>query len=224
MRHRECLIIFTRYPEPGTTKTRLIPHLGRRGAADIQRQMTGHVLAQALPLMTSRELELEIRYEGGDARLMRAWLGDAVTMAARHRGYRPAHGAGLSRRDGSGDTSIVLIGTDIPDITTALLIVLLKSFTTIRSCWDRPWTAAITSSVCRRMMWPAEPGLFSDIAWGTATVLQETCRRLKERFRLQPSGNPGGCRSPGRSSRLGAMSKMTRLPSRRPVRDHSDLE
>ncbi len=81
MRHRECLIIFTRYPEPGTTKTRLIPHLGRRGAADIQRQMTGHVLAQALPLMTSRELELEIRYEGGDARLMRAWLGDAVTYA-----------------------------------------------------------------------------------------------------------------------------------------------
>ena len=69
-RHSECLILFTRYPEPGTTKTRLIPQLGPRGAADIQRQMTEHILAQALPLMTSRP-----------------------TGA---RGYRPTHGTGVS--------------------------------------------------------------------------------------------------------------------------------
>jgi len=36
---RKRLIIFTRYPEPGTTKTRMIPELGVEGAADLQRRM-----------------------------------------------------------------------------------------------------------------------------------------------------------------------------------------
>jgi glycosyltransferase A (GT-A) superfamily protein (DUF2064 family) len=31
-----CLIIFTRYPKPGKTKTRLIPALGADGAALLQ--------------------------------------------------------------------------------------------------------------------------------------------------------------------------------------------
>jgi glycosyltransferase A (GT-A) superfamily protein (DUF2064 family) len=36
----ERLIVFTRYPEPGTTQTRLIPVLGPEGAAELQRRMT----------------------------------------------------------------------------------------------------------------------------------------------------------------------------------------
>lgn len=182
MRHRECLIIFTRYPEPGTTKTRLIPHLGRRGAADIQRQMTGHVLAQALPLMTSRGLELEIRYEGGDARLMRAWLGDAVTYARQGPGdigrrmvqaFRDA----VDR----GNTSIVLIGTDIPDITTALLDGAFEKLYDDKIVLGPAVDGGYyLIGLPRKMLAPAAPGLFSDIAWGTATVMQETCRRLKE--------------------------------------------
>ncbi|MEJ2168327.1 MAG: hypothetical protein P8X90_22650 [Desulfobacterales bacterium] len=43
---RERLIIFSRYPEPGTTKTRLIPALGAEGAADLQRRMTEHIVAE----------------------------------------------------------------------------------------------------------------------------------------------------------------------------------
>ena len=97
MPHRECLILFTRYPEPGTTKTRLIPHLGPAGAADLQRQMTAHIMAQALPLKESRKLKVEVRYDGGDDALMRAWLGDALALsAAGHRGHRPTHGTRLS--------------------------------------------------------------------------------------------------------------------------------
>ncbi len=39
-----CVIIFTRYPEIGKTKTRMIPALGAMGAAELQRQMTEHTL------------------------------------------------------------------------------------------------------------------------------------------------------------------------------------
>ena len=38
------LIVFTRFPEPGTTKTRLVPPLGADGAAELQRRMTRRVL------------------------------------------------------------------------------------------------------------------------------------------------------------------------------------
>ena len=48
------LIIFTRYPEPGITKTRMIPALGAVGAAKLQRQMTEYVLAQAQLLSPPR--------------------------------------------------------------------------------------------------------------------------------------------------------------------------
>lgn len=42
------LIVFTRYPAPGRTKTRLIPVLGPAGAADLQRRMTEGLMGRAL--------------------------------------------------------------------------------------------------------------------------------------------------------------------------------
>lgn len=182
MHHRECLIMFTRYPEPGTTKTRLIPHLGPRGAADIQRQMTEHVLAQALPLMMSRGLELEVRYEGGNAPLMRTWLGDAVSCVRQGSGDIGERMAHAFRDAGDrGNTSIVVIGTDIPDITTALLE---RAFKTL---YDDSIVLGPASDggyyligLPRKVLAKSAAGLFSNIAWGTSMVLPETCRRLQE--------------------------------------------
>ena len=48
------VIVFTRYPEPGKAKTRLIPALGPEGAADLHRAMTRHVLACAGSLPKQR--------------------------------------------------------------------------------------------------------------------------------------------------------------------------
>lgn len=179
---RECLIVFTRYPEPGTTKTRLIPKLGPCGAADLQRQMTEHILAQAVPLMTSRGLELEVRYEGGDAQLMRAWLGDAVSYAPQGPGDIGRRMAQALRAAGKrGNTSSVVIGTDIPDITTALLNrafeALCNDIIVLGPASDGGYYLI---GLPRKMMKKPAPGLFSAINWGTSTVLQETCRRLKE--------------------------------------------
>ncbi len=183
MSHRECLILFTRYPEPGTTKTRLVPHLGPAGAADLQRQMTAHILAQALPLKDSRNLNVEVRYDGGDDGLMRAWLGDALR-------YQPQGTGDIGRRMARafrdaldrGNTSIVVIGADIPEMTTALLN---RAFETIQNNTIVLGPAAdggyyligLPSRVIDRKM----PDLFSDMAWGTATVLPETCRRLQRK-------------------------------------------
>ncbi len=62
------LIIFTRYPEPGKTKTRLIPALGPEGAADLHRQMIDSTLTWARQLKNNSAVSLEFCYEGGDER------------------------------------------------------------------------------------------------------------------------------------------------------------
>jgi len=62
----ERLIVFTRFPEPGKTKTRLIPALGAKGAARLQRQMTEHIIATAAKVSTRPGLTIEVYYEGGN--------------------------------------------------------------------------------------------------------------------------------------------------------------
>ena len=71
----ERLIIFTRYPEPGTTKIRLAPALGEQGAADLQQQMTEHAISTVAKINNRPGLAIEVRHEGGNTGLMQAWLG-----------------------------------------------------------------------------------------------------------------------------------------------------
>ena len=75
LRPRKRLIIFTRYPEAGTTKTRMIPELGAAGAAELQRQMTEHIRSRVDELRKLHQLTVEVRYEGGSEKRMTEWLG-----------------------------------------------------------------------------------------------------------------------------------------------------
>ena len=178
----ERLMLFTRYPEPGTTKTRLIPHLGSRGAADVQRRMTEHVMAQAWPLMASRGLVLEVRFEGGSPRLMEDWLGDAVTFVRQGEGDIGRRMArAFQEAMDQGSTSMVVIGADIPDITTALLN---QAFETLRNDTIVLGPAVdggyYLIGLPRGVFLRAAPDLFTDMAWGTSAVLAESCRRLQQ--------------------------------------------
>jgi hypothetical protein len=118
----ERLIIFTRFPEPGKTKTRLIPALGAQGAARLQRQMTEHIIATAASLNGQNGPSVEVRHEGGNAVLMRDWLGSHLT-------YRPQGGGSLGRRMQRAfeaafeddAAAVVIIGSDIPGMTGDIL-------------------------------------------------------------------------------------------------------
>jgi uncharacterized protein len=69
------LILFTRYPEPGTVKTRLIPVLGAAGAAEFHRRLAESAASAVKQAGRLRKLTLEVRFDGGDAAPMRNWLG-----------------------------------------------------------------------------------------------------------------------------------------------------
>ncbi len=118
----ERLIVFTRFPEPGKTKTRLIPALGARGAARLQRQMTERIITTAIALKGQNGLSIEVRHEGGDAALMQDWLGSNLV-------YRPQGKGHLGQRMQEAFTSafeentaaVVIVGSDIPGISTQII-------------------------------------------------------------------------------------------------------
>jgi hypothetical protein len=172
-----CLIVFTRYPEPGKTKTRLIPALGADGAAALQKQMTEHTLAtirqvkrQGLSVM------VDVRFAGGNPSLMQAWLGlqwDYTPQGEGDLGDRlsRAFQDAFSR----GATSVLAIGIDCPDITAEILAEAISRL-------------ELTDMV----LGPAEDGgyyliglsrfipeVFQDIDWGTENVRRQTLDWVK---------------------------------------------
>ena len=80
------LIVFTRYPEPGTTKTRLIPVLGVKGAAVLQKCLTEHMILTVRELMEHDSLDSEIRFEGGNRKAMKKWLGSDLCYSPQGQG------------------------------------------------------------------------------------------------------------------------------------------
>ncbi len=170
----ERLIIFTRFPEPGTTKTRLIPALGAEGAADLQRRMTERMFRVASGLQTKRSLNLEVRYEGGSREKVRAWLGADVELSAQKGGpldqrmleaFEAAFGAGCRR--------VVIIGTDIPGITDAIIDdafeQLHRKDLVLGPATDGGYyLIGLRHSAIKS----ARPLLSDAVAWGTDKVLQ----------------------------------------------------
>ena len=118
----ERLIVFTRCPRPGNTKTRLIPALGPLRAAELQRRMTERTVRTARRWAEAGRREVEVRYAGGSRRAMRRWLGPGVRIAPQARGdlgrrMRMALHEAFDR----GCRRSIVIGTDAPDVDTALL-------------------------------------------------------------------------------------------------------
>ena len=68
--------LFTRWPEAGKAKTRLIPALGPQGAADLHKRLTERSVAT----VRAAGLALEIRSTGADPAQFRDWLGVASVI------------------------------------------------------------------------------------------------------------------------------------------------
>lgn len=167
----EKIIIFTRYPEPGKTKTRLIPVLGPAAAAELQRRMTEHVLARVRNLALRRDVALQVCYEGGKEALLRSWLGS-------HLSYCPQHSGDLgTRMQGAfndafmeGRERVLIVGTDCPDLDDKLLE---KAFEDLRD-HDLVLGPARDGGYYLIGMKQPCPSIFHDMPWGTSEVLTRT--------------------------------------------------
>jgi rSAM/selenodomain-associated transferase 1 len=175
------LILFTRYPEAGVTKTRLIPALGPDGAADLQRRMTSRVMARALRLARRQPAAIVVRFEGGSVERMQAWLG-------RTHAYRP-QGAGdigermrraLQAAFDDGVDRAVLIGSDIPGITAELLGEAFDSLHRADLVLGPARDGGYYLIGVRRTAWDdASQEIFAGVPWGTGGVLAATRRKIE---------------------------------------------
>ncbi|WP_204104009.1 MULTISPECIES: TIGR04282 family arsenosugar biosynthesis glycosyltransferase [Spirulina sp. CCY15215] len=169
----ERLLIFTRYPEAGKTKTRLIPALGAEGAAQLQRKMTEHTLKQAQKLLKIRSLSLEIYFSGGDETLMQSWLGPEwvyVPQATGDLGERIQ--TAFKQGFAEGMERIVIVGVDCPDLNCDRLS---EAFETLQNN-DLVLGEAEDGGYYLVGLSRYLPQLFQDINWGTSQVLQQTLK------------------------------------------------
>ena len=158
------VVLFTRYPEPGRAKTRLIPALGAERAAQLHRTLT----ERTLQAVRSSGLELELRTTGAPTAAFEEWLGPAsiIDQGQGDLGER------LARAGPPYPT--IFIGSDAPDLTPALLQraagAMDQALAVIGPAEDGGyWLLGLARAV---------DGVFEGLDWGTSLVFGQTMNRL----------------------------------------------
>lgn len=175
---REILIVFTRFPQPGQAKTRLIPALGAVRAADLQRMMAEYTFIQCCELAHTRNLSIAVHYEGGDEEVLRRWIPSSMNCIPQSKGSlgeRLAHSFASSFT--AGMKRVIIVGSDCPFLTPEILAdgfdLLQNNDLIIGPAHDGGYYL-IGLSKPDRLLW-------ADIDWGTDKVLQQTIEIARNR-------------------------------------------
>ena len=178
--HRR-LSVFTRVPEPGKAKTRLVPPLSADQAAALQRAMTEdllerlhHTLGAAAPEATP--LSLEVRYDGqffpGALEIPKGWA--VTSQGSGDLGERLARATREARRDGVG--RLVIIGSDAPLLPLPLMEAafsgLADRHALLAPAEDGGYV--LIGLALERAPAAAVESLFAGIPWGTGAVREAT--------------------------------------------------
>ena len=159
------LVLFTRYPTPGSAKTRLIPALGTAGAAAVHKQLT----ERTLETLTQVNQPVEIHYTGDEAEAFARWLGpDQI--------YVPQVEGDLTDRllKAIDPAPVIFLGSDTPDLSvrhvTAAIEALQNSDVVIGPADDGGYYLI--------GMARPYPFLLHDMRWSTEHVMPDTLDRL----------------------------------------------
>jgi len=168
--NRKTLILFTRFPQSGFTKTRLIPALGADGAAALQRQLTERIVREAQAFNSRSDLALEIHFDGGDAAEMERWLGPHTFRRQTAGNIGERMNQAFAQAFACGMTPVVLIGSDCPGLSEDIL---RQAFLALQES-DLVLGPALDGGYYLIGLNQPQPFLFDNIAWGTPSVLQQT--------------------------------------------------
>ena len=166
-----ALAIFSRTPVPGRAKTRLIPLLGPRGAAELHAALSSDTInkVENLPLNVTRYLFLAGRRP---QQLPNRFILD------RQRGV----GLGVRLQNAFQTllryhASAVVIGTDSPLLPSAIIRV---AFTELKAC-DAVLGPCPDGGYYLIGLRRSSPGLFRGVRWGTAFAFRDTLDKLLRR-------------------------------------------
>lgn len=173
----DVVIIFTKFPEAGQVKTRLIPALGAQGAADCQRRMSEQIIRRVRELQRYKTIDIQIHYQGGKAEMMTAWLGDDLDYYPQSTGdIGRRMAAAFQQAFAAGSRRIILAGSDCPALTAAILHTALNKLKrldlVLGPAMDGGYYLIGLNRPC--------PALFTNIDWSTDKVLAATLKKAGE--------------------------------------------
>jgi uncharacterized protein len=170
------LIVFVKYPEPGKVKTRIARELGAEKAADIYSLIAGSVIESVSGSDKYRTVLFfdPPEMENG----IRQWLGRGDVT------YEPQSGNTIGERMSDafervfsgGAEKVVLIGTDVPEITGETVTEAFR----LLEFEDAVIGPAEDGGYYLVGLKKPEPFLFDDIEWGSDSVYKRTVERIEK--------------------------------------------
>lgn len=158
------IAILARAPVPGRAKTRLIPELGPEGAAALQAKLISHTLKTATAV---GRVTLWATPDVSHAVFQKARAHVGVTLAPQPDGDL---GARMLAAFVAAKGPALVIGTDSPALTPQHL----RDAAEVLRCYDSVLIPAEDGGYVLIGLRKPQPALFSDIDWGTPTVMAET--------------------------------------------------
>jgi uncharacterized protein len=170
------VLVFTKAPQPGTVKTRLIPLLGAEGAAALHRRLIEHTLKQAVNAGVG-PVELWCDPNHADA-----FLNDCAQRCGAS--LHVQTGANLGARMMQAFENVlrnsryaVLIGTDCAVLEAAHIRAAVGA---LAAGDDAVFCPAEDGGYALIGLTQCDPILFAGIHWGGAHVMADTRDRLRE--------------------------------------------
>ena len=166
MKQSDSLVqIFCKPPIAGEVKTRLMPELGERGALGLYERLLNAVVEHTagLPCVEIWTSQVHPYFDRFDRPLH---VQQGVDLGA-----KMAHALqqGLQTHD-----QVILIGSDVPPIDAAYLHFAMTELAT----HDVVLAPAVDGGYGLVGVRGQVPDIFSDVAWSTDTVFDDTCRHL----------------------------------------------
>jgi rSAM/selenodomain-associated transferase 1 len=175
-RGENVLLIFVKYPIPGTVKTRFCPELDPEQAAALSR-----ALAEDTLLATSKSdyYQTTVCFAPASAyRGVRSWLGPDVSLQEQCQGDLGSRQFDAIRRAlAGGFRKVVIIGSDCPMITAADIEAAFDSLEGSELVVGPAEDGGYYLIGTRR---PPLRSIFEGISWSTERVLRETVDRADE--------------------------------------------
>lgn len=173
----DSLIVFTRLPQAGKAKTRLIPQLGAEGAAALQRRMTQHTVGRAWACAAAdQSLRLRIAYEGGSESEMRAWLGPLAFIPQGEGDLGQRMSRCIQREFDAGARNVIIIGTDCPRLNEARINEARRALQHTPLVFGPAEDGGYYLIGLSRPM----PFLFEAMVWSTDQVLADSQERARQ--------------------------------------------
>jgi len=182
----ETILVFSRIPHPGQTKTRLIPRLGEWRAARLHERLLARTLAEASASGMKVELHWDGRGRGQRQKMKKLLAGHgarSVPQRGDDLGLRMLHAIRQGLRRGR---RVILVGSDIPAISSRHFAAAIQALRAGCDCAISPTEDGGYALLAVRR---AIPGLFHGIRWGEPEVYGRTTAVLESlglRWRALP--------------------------------------